>query len=142
MNEELWKQARGLTQKLKKQQRDETSIGEKLIEWTLMGIFVLLILAFFVIPLIVYFIWSHAYVLVKLWAWFIVPIFHLEPITWAQAWGLMIAVAFLTHVPSVWKGKDERETHEKVTEFVTLCLKPWLVLVTAWVCARYFLHLI
>jgi len=141
MNDELWKQARGLTQKLKKQQRDDTSIGEKLIEWALTGVFIFLILAFFIIPLMVYFIWSHAYVIVKLWAWFIIPIFHLNPITWAQAWGLMIIMSLLT-TASVWKGKDERDTSAKVTEFVVLCLKPWVLLLAGWVCAHYFLHLI
>lgn len=142
MNDEIWKQARGFAQKLKKQQRGETSIGEKLIEWIVVGVSILLITAFFIAPMVVYFVWSHAYVLVKLWAWFIVPIFHFEPLTWAQAWGLMIAVSFLTHVTFTCKGKDEREYSEKVTAFVILWLKPWLVLLTGWVCAHYFLHLV
>jgi len=131
----------GLLKKLKTKEKDNESIGEKLVGWIAVSVIVLLLIALFVIPLIIYFIWSHAYVLVKLWAWFIVPIFQCEPLTWAQAWGLMIAVAFLTHVHFTGNAKDERESHEKIMAFVILFLKPWIVLVTGWVCAHYFLHL-
>jgi len=144
MNEELWKQARGLTQKLKKQQQDNESIGEKLIGWVVISVIVLLMIALFVLPLTVYFIWSHAYVLVKLWKWFIVPLSpeNINQLTLPQAWGLMMVVAFLTHVHFTCNAKDERESHEKIMAFVILFLKPWIVLLTGWVCARYFLHLI
>ena len=141
MNTELWKQARGLTQKLKKQQSNSMSIGEKFIEWFIIGVFGLLILAFFILPVAIYFVWAHAYVLVKLWAWFVVPLFHLEPLTWAQAWGVTIVVTYLTHIHYTWKAKDERNTSEKVTEFFLVFLKPWSVLGVGWVCAHYFLHL-
>ncbi len=39
----------------------------------------------------------NGFVLVCLWDWFIVPIFHLAPLTLVPAIGVVLVVSFLTH---------------------------------------------
>ena len=39
----------------------------------------------------------HAFVVAKLWAWFIVPTFGLDPLTLPVAYGLSLIASFLTY---------------------------------------------
>lgn len=57
----------------------------------------------------------HGYVLTKLWAWFIVPIFHLPVLTIAPAIGIVIVLNFLTKTDTsdLKKEDDGKETFFK-----------------------------
>ncbi len=133
-----WKEAAELTRKLKSREGSDKTASEYLFT----GLIVIAFLAIVGIPLIVYVVWAHALVIKTFWAWFIVSAFDLKPLTWAQAWGLSMIVSYLTHVAHTCKSKDERETSEKVAEFVMLLLKPWIALGIGYVCAHYFLHVV
>ena len=68
----------------------------------------------------------NGFVIVKLWAWFIVP-FGLEPITMVPAIGLGLIVGFLTEqrVPS--------DDDKKFEPLVRMYLSPLLTLLAGWV---------
>jgi len=90
------------------------------------------ILAFvsFIVAIIGVF-WS-AFVLVRLWGWFISPLFSLPVITMAQAIGLSIVVNFLRGT-SASKKIDDKDRVEYLLRaiFVTL-LHPFTALVMGW----------
>lgn len=90
-----------------------------------MKILLILALAIATVPL-------NGLALVLLWIWFIVPVFHLPPLTVAQALGLSVTVTFVT---SQYTGKDDRNTSERVA---TILLKPLFALAFGWV-VRLFL---
>lgn len=74
----------------------------------------------------------RGFVLVKIWGWFIVPLFHLPVLTLLPAIGLALVVGFMTY--QYQYSKDERSTGEKVFESILLTfLYPLLVLLTGWV---------
>jgi len=65
-------------------------------------------------------IWE-AFVLTLLWAWFVVPIFHLPELALWTAFGLSIVVSLLTHQsPSRRKGEEEEDREEKAREIAHL----------------------
>lgn len=68
----------------------------------------------------------------KLWAWFVVPVFGLKALTITQAYGLSMIVGLWTHQYFVNTNKDERETAEKVGHLVGMLLTPWTTLFFGW----------
>lgn len=52
----------------------------------------------------------RSYVLVKLWAWFIVTTFALAPLTIPQALGLSLMVIMLTHQYDPYEDEDQTAT--------------------------------
>ncbi|MBT5935647.1 hypothetical protein [Sulfurimonas sp.] len=65
----------------------------------------LLVLAImFAIPLMVF---LRAYVLLKLWGWFIVPVFHVQDINFWQSLGILIVIAFLRYKYTSKEDADE-----------------------------------
>lgn len=132
-----WQDASELTRKLKRDSSD-SSVGEILLG----GILVLLFIVLFGIPLMIYMVWANALAVKLLWGWFVVTTFGLEPLTWAQSWGLAIIIAYLTHVSVVWKAPDTRETPAKIGEIIALVLKPWFAIGIGYVCAHWFMHVV
>lgn len=53
----------------------------------------------------------NIYVFMRLWAWFIVPTFHISPLTIAQALGLFVFIKWLT--PSVNTRKSRGDFWKK-----------------------------
>lgn len=101
----------------------------------LAGISVLII----TIPLIVYGVWSTAYVGSILWAWFMVPTFGLPALTMPQAWGVSILVSMWTKQMFTCKSEDERSTSEKIISSVVSMIWPWTFLFFGWVCHHFFM---
>jgi len=52
----------------------------------------------FALPILTIPLWGWAAALV--WGWFVVPVFGLPALLWWQAWGLRVAVAFFTPMPT------------------------------------------
>lgn len=46
-------------------------------------------------------------VLMELWEWFAVPLFHLEPLGWLSAWGLTLLVGVLKGGTSFFNFESE-----------------------------------
>lgn len=57
-----------------------------------------------IVPSILYKGWA----LTKLWKWFVVPIFNVEPLSIASAWGLVLITSFLPPMGDTSKTDDNR----------------------------------
>jgi hypothetical protein len=81
-----------------------------------------------------YGVFAYGFVAVKLWAWFIVPVFHPE-ITFGilQAAGLIIFVRFFTSDHRMPPENPDETTVQKVTKVLVPILAPWVTLLFAWV---------
>lgn len=76
--------------------------------------------------------WAGAFVVTHLWAWYIMPAFGLGALKMIHAYGLTLLVSYITYRHTNLTIKDERETYEKVIEFVILLLYPWMILGLGW----------
>lgn len=83
--------------------------------------------------------WAAAFVGVRLWAWFVVPVFGLPLLTLPQAYGLSLLCHFWTWQHFSSKCKDERTWKEHLGEAIGLLIAPWFTLLVGWVCKAYFL---
>jgi len=70
------------------------------------------------------------FVLSQLWAWFIVPVFHVSELTVAQAIGVALVAGFVTHKPDLSEGDEARKFTKLATDAV---LHPVLFLIIAFV---------
>ncbi len=75
----------------------------------------------------------RGFVLVKLWSWFIVPVFHLPLLTYAPAIGLSLVVGFLVYQYHSDEA-DQRPAGEKFTHACIISfIYPLIVLMIGWV---------
>jgi len=74
------------------------------------GKFMIIIIVMIVTPLI------NGFVVMKLWNWFIIPIFSLQPLKLIEAIGFTIILAFITAKPS--KNNKEEDFWDKLFESV------------------------
>lgn len=70
------------------------------------------------------------FALLLLWKWFIVTIFHLQPLTIAQAIGLMVFTAFFKGYK---KGEDTQTIHKLTLSFFETLGKISFILLTGWI---------
>jgi hypothetical protein len=68
----------------------------------------------------------QAWILCKLWMWYIVPFFEFKPLTLPIAYGISLIVHFVQNIVPV---KDKRKASEKI---VTAIARPVLVLLFGW----------
>jgi hypothetical protein len=83
---------------------------------------------------------TNGFVLTKLWEWFIVPVpmFHAASLSLISAMGISLIVSLLTHQTEE-KGKDERETSEKVIAAVMrIVVGPFIFLFFGWLYLALF----
>lgn len=75
----------------------------------------------------------HAFVTMKLWLWFAVPLLHVDPLTFKATFGISMLVAMLTHkVPQYKKEKNEiTEGHVQHAIAVGL-VSPGFALIAGW----------
>jgi hypothetical protein len=110
-----------------KHMNSEKSVGAAFL--VLIGVFALTALLW------VYGIFAYGYVAVKLWAWFVVPVFHPEyTFGILQAAGLFMFVRFFTnnHTAKI-DSTDERPVSDKVAEAFVPIIIPWATLLLAWI---------
>ncbi len=101
---------------------------------TLLGLIVLVPLAG------LYGIWAGGFVGMKLWAWFVVPIFGVKALTLYQAAGLATIVGFFTHQHHLGpKPEDNRTTALKVAEFIGILCYPFMVLFVGWIIKTFLM---
>jgi hypothetical protein len=80
-----------------------------------------------------------AFVLTKLWAWFIVPLFPGAPsLTMAQAYGIALVIAMVTHQHSEAQEEPDKEKRQ-IAAIVSLFVWPLLVLFVGWIVKAYWL---
>ena len=69
------------------------------------------------------------FVLCRLWFWFIVPIFHIVPLTFPVGVGIAMMFALLSYTPP-WTFHDYDEEYQ---QNIMIGLKPFLVLGVGWI---------
>ena len=75
---------------------------------------------------------TYGFVTMKLWLWFIVPIFDVKPITCLQAAGIMLLVHFGTHEYPA-DNDEGRTDFQKKCRIVAILLIPWLTLLVGYI---------
>jgi hypothetical protein len=71
----------------------------------------------------------QGWVLSIMWGWFIVPLFHLPPLSILQAIGLTLVVVLLTGSAS----KTAQTSEERVTNIATGVIGPFIALLVGWI---------
>lgn len=111
---------------------NNSSTAEKVVVGTLAVVGVSILAFMLGLAVLLYGVFVGGFVGMKLWAWFIVPVFGLNPITVVQAWGIALLVELWSHQIHVNTNKDEREPSAKVATFITVLLNPWIILFIGW----------
>ena len=94
---------------------------------------IILALLVLVLPLLVLSSVWRGYVLTILWAWFVVPVFHLPALGIVTAIGISLVVSFLTYQHRPENPADTRSAGEKYGESVTIALLwPAMTLLIGW----------
>jgi hypothetical protein len=94
------------------------------------GKFMTIVLAVVIAPIV------SGFVILKLWAWFVVPIFETQPLRLVEAIGLMFLVNYL-------KAKRDKEANKEkfweqfVTNLVFLILYASIALLAGWVVSLF-----
>jgi hypothetical protein len=68
---------------------------------------------------------ADAFLIMRLWEWFIAPIFHLPTLRLMQAAGLSVFAGSL----QIYRGKENRSSDEIVADWMTRCV---VLLLTGW----------
>lgn len=81
-----------------------------------------------IIPMTIYNIFAYGFVAIHLWQWFVVPTFHLAPLSILQASGLIILIKLVVYQHySSCNNKDE-DWKQKIAVAIGLSLMPWFTL--------------
>lgn len=94
------------------------------------GKFMTVVLAMIISPIV------SGFVVLKLWAWFIVPTFEVQPLRLVEAIGLMFLVNYL-------KAKRDKETDKDefwkkfVTNFVFVIIYAGFALLAGWIVSLF-----
>lgn len=78
----------------------------------------------------------HAWVLSKLWTWFVTPIFGIETPALPLLFGLSLIVSLMTHQtqPNCTKDKDKENLHN-----LGVFASPFFTLLVGYLCKTWFL---
>lgn len=80
----------------------------------------------------------NGYVITKLWAWFIVPLFGLPLLNIPQAIGLDLVVTFLTFHQTVY-NPEPQDKKEKIQRAAQHVARPIFILLTGYIVHTYFI---
>lgn len=99
------------------------------------GYFLGIVLFFILfISLIIYGIFAYGFVAMKLWAWFIVPVFHLDPLSILQCAGIITLTRLIIKDDiKSYTNTNEKTTKESVIETIGVLLFPWATLLTGYI---------
>lgn len=88
-----------------------------------------------IVPFTVYFIWSFAFVAVQLWNWFIIPFFHVGPVTLLQMAGIGCFVRLFTFsIPNT--GDKDKPLSQTIAELFGYLMMPWVALLCGYIIYR------
>jgi len=80
----------------------------------------------------------NAFVLIKLWNWFVIPTFELAALSYPVAIGISLLVTFLTYQYHEKPEKTENENKQIKHLFAVIFLRPVMVLFVGW-CVQCFM---
>lgn len=100
------------------------------------GLFTLLFgTAFFmgiIIPLVFYHVFANGFVAKVLWNWFVSPHFHLAPLSFVQACGIVLLVRLMA-TAAKYEKTDTSDKTEVASGIIYTMLAPWGVLLLGYV---------
>lgn len=110
----------------------DVDLKEEAAKFGLIGCFMVLLAPFFMVFSIVNTI-IYGYVLTKLWAWLVVPLFHTEPISLIAATAIVLILGMIQH-PYIGRHEKENESvAEKIWYCVATISRPWLYLLFGYI---------
>ena len=71
-------------------------------------------------------------VLVKMWEWFVIPIFHLPPLTVGYALGIASIVSYMTYQSIDCSEPDRTPIENAVRSWVSALMRPLVTLLFGW----------
>lgn len=80
----------------------------------------------------------NGWALSTLWGWFVVPFFHLPPISIPQAIGISLIITLLTHQYKDVQEK-EREGWQKAVPLISVLSVPVVSVFIGWIVKTYFM---
>ena len=81
----------------------------------------------------IYGIFAYGYVAVKLWAWFVMPVFHTDiTLGILQAAGLFMFVRFFTFEHKMPVDDPDEAMEHKVSNVILTIIVPWVTLFLGW----------
>lgn len=101
--------------------------NKKLIKMENFGKFITIVLSFIITTLV------GGFVFMKLWAWFIVSIFHLPSLNIIEAIGVMMIINYATHRSSSKTEKSENPINDFLSLVITNIIISLLVLLIGWI---------
>ena len=81
----------------------------------------------------------RGYALTVLWAWFVVPVFHLPVLSIAPAIGLSLIVSFLTYQSDAKTPTDDSATDAFVKATLSTILMPLAALCIGWIVHQFMI---
>jgi hypothetical protein len=122
------KKLRELNSRLHKQElsKDAPGFFSSLIGYGIGSIFGIFIVALG----IAYGTFAHGFVGMKLWEWFIVPVFNIKSISLLQAAGIMLIVRLFTYETA---GKDIAKSNNSEKSFKTHLYELWVAMILPWI---------
>lgn len=76
-------------------------------------------------------VFSRAYAVILLWRWFVIPFFHLAPLTWNIAYGLILTLGVM-HYVSGPEYKDNSFTATLSRVIASGIIGPWISVGIGW----------
>jgi len=77
-------------------------------------------------------VFSHAYAAVILWRWFVIPLFHSNPLTWNVAYGLILLLGIM-HATISPEQKDKSFSAIMARSIAICVIAPWISVLIGWI---------
>jgi hypothetical protein len=75
---------------------------------------------------------SQSFAAVILWRWFVIPFFHLPPLTWSVAYGFILILAVVHTIPDP-ERKDDSFTAVISRVIGSGIIGPWIAVGIGWI---------
>ena len=74
----------------------------------------------------------RSYLIGTLYYWFVVPLYDLDPLTMAQAFGLSVFISFLTYsgksrMERTWEEQNELDVEERIKYSITIFINMLMI---------------
>jgi len=106
-------------------------MGKENTGWACLGVLAYSLVALIVGALL------NGWVLTKLWAWFVAPVFGVQTLTLIPAIGLSLVVAYLTHQQRKNNNKGKDTTTLIAENIGEIVVYPLFVLLVSWVVVQF-----
>ncbi len=79
-----------------------------------------------------YSVWAGGFIGMKLWSWYVVPVFGFKTLSIIQAWGVSLLIGLWAKSPNFKIDNSERTSTDKIGEGIAQLIYPWIVFLFGW----------